>query len=86
MRSCACAVHEKYCNHLLAVDMTVWHVYRGLWCACCWENVKRWESVKVYCSVIRSYLVWLLLGIPSLGDCDVRVVGKMSKDMGDGSP
>ena len=26
------------------------------------------------------------LGIPSLGDCGVRVVGKMSKDMGDESP
>ena len=23
-----CAVHVKYCNHLLAVDMAVWHVYR----------------------------------------------------------
>ena len=22
-----CAVHVKYCNHLLAVDMAVWHVY-----------------------------------------------------------
>ena len=23
----SCAVQIKYCNHLLAVDMAVWHVY-----------------------------------------------------------
>ena len=39
-----CAVHVKYCNHLLAVDMAVGHVYRGFWCVCCWKNVKRYRD------------------------------------------
>ena len=35
-----CAVHVKYCNHLLAVDMAG-VACRGLWYACCWKNAKK---------------------------------------------
>ena len=38
-----CIVHVKYCNHLLAVDMAG-VACRGLWCACCWKNVKRYRD------------------------------------------
>ena len=51
-----CAVHVKYCNHLLAVDMAVWHVYRGLW-----MGVRK-GTVVSFVPTLFGYF----LGIPSL--------------------
>ena len=55
-----CAVHVKYCNHLLVVDMAVWHVYRRLWCACCWKNV---EKIGMG---VRKGILWCRSFLPCL--------------------
>ena len=65
-----CVVHVKYCNHLLAVDMAG-VACRGLWCACCWKNVRR--HIAIGMGVRKGTVVSLVptlfgyfLRIPSL--------------------
>ena len=53
---CTC----KFCNHLLAGVAC-----RGLWCACGWENVKRYRDGSPVVLFIPT-LFGCFLGIPSL--------------------